>query len=352
MLTVSQNKKQLIELVIGNFFTKKDSIEGKVVLTGSDPVPVEINGVVTRRIDLSVMHEEADTIILNQLLAVKPNQGLVIADDTDVFVLSCHFVNDGSFAGEVKMRSCKKSNIYIDINATVEKHNEIMGDLLPSHRLTGCDTVAVCYNIGKGKALKALKTRKYPLDSLGNISSSIDRVLKQATQFMLACYSHPECSSLTEARQKIWSTKVASQIASAPKLQSLPPTNEAFLQNVLRAHLQVAIWRKSADRHPPNLNPEDYGFVREGNSLRPMTVASDVALVPEDLLKVVKCGCSSIYPCQSRNCSCSQAGMPCTEFCKCGGLIGHCFNSNTTHSESEDGDEDNTDSAEESEDED
>ena len=42
MLKVSQNKKQLIELVIGDVLIKKDSINGKLVVTGSDPVPVEI----------------------------------------------------------------------------------------------------------------------------------------------------------------------------------------------------------------------------------------------------------------------------------------------------------------------
>ncbi len=90
------------------------------------------------------------------------------------------------------MRSCKKSATYTDINATVSKHKGIMNDLLPSHGLTGCDTVAVCYGIGKPKAIKALKTSKYQLDTLGNISSSDEEVMQQATTFMLACFGHPE----------------------------------------------------------------------------------------------------------------------------------------------------------------
>ena len=311
------------------------------MVIGSDPVPVEINGVVTHRIDLSVMRDEADTILIHHVLAVKPNRALFICDDTDVFVLLCHFVNNGSIKGQVKMRSCKRSVIYTDINATVSKYQGIMNDLLPSHGLTGCDTVAVCYGIGKTTAINTLRTGKYPLDALGNISSSVEEVMSQATAFMLYCYGHPECSSLTEARQKIWSAKVASNVASAPKLKSLPPTNESFLQNVLRAHLQVAVWRNCADRNPPDLDPEYHGFVKDGDSLKP---------VPDEILRVVKCGCTSTFPCQSTSCSCHKAGMPCTEFCKCCGETGHCFNPNTKHSE-DDSDDDNDDDSETNEEE-
>ena len=229
--------------------------------------------------------------------------------------------------------------MYIDINATVEAHKEIMNDLLPCHGLTGCDTVAVCYGVGKAKALKTLKTGKYPLDALGNTSSSTNVILQQATPFMLACFGQPGCSSLTEARQKVWSAKVARNVGCAPKLESLPPTNEAFLQNVLRAHLQIAIWRKAADRNCPDLDPEKHGFYREGNSLKPMTVAPGVTLVPADILKVIRCGCKSTFPCQRKNCSCQQAGTACTEFCKCGGATGHCFNAHNDRV-NESGDED------------
>ena len=59
----TRSRKQLSELVIGNILVKKDTINGKQVITRSDPVPVEINGVVSQRIDLSVMHDEAETIL-------------------------------------------------------------------------------------------------------------------------------------------------------------------------------------------------------------------------------------------------------------------------------------------------
>ena len=72
------------------------------------------------------------------------------------------------------MSSCKTLVMYTDINATVSKYKGIMNDLLPSHGLTGCDTVAICYDIVKPTAINTLRTRKYPLDLLGNISSSVE----------------------------------------------------------------------------------------------------------------------------------------------------------------------------------
>jgi hypothetical protein len=45
----------------------------------------------------------------------------------------------------------------IDISDIVEKYANIIGKILPVHALTGCDTVACCYGVGKGTALKVLK---------------------------------------------------------------------------------------------------------------------------------------------------------------------------------------------------
>ena len=50
----------------------------------------------------------------------------------------------GSSAG----RAC------VDIKATVEKHMDIIDNVLPAHVLSGCDTVSRSYGIGKGTVLK------------------------------------------------------------------------------------------------------------------------------------------------------------------------------------------------------
>ena len=332
LLTVSRNKKQLIDLIVADLVAHSDVIRAKLVITGNDSIPIEIcHGVVTRREDMSITHEEADTMIMKQMASAGAAIMLVVADDTDIFVLLCHFLFHGDIQGQVMMVSPIRGRTCIDINATVEKHRSLMHDLLlAAHGLTGCDTVATYHGIGKGVALKTLKTNKCPLSKLGDMNSMLPDVILQATRFMLMCYGHFECQSMTSARQKIWTTKISRSICGAPKLQTLPPTDEAFRENVLRAHLQVAVWRKALDPNPPNIDPLKHGWTRlhGSTSLTPTTVSDDVSLVPDDILKMIKCSCERSMPCKSVRCGCHNASMPCTEFCACGG--GHnCYNQKT-----------------------
>ena len=96
VLTVSSNKKQLIDLILTELIYHKDMLNGKLVITDNDPVPIQINqGGVSRRDDMTITHEEADTMIIQQVASVGAANVLVVADDTDVFVLLCHFVFNG-----------------------------------------------------------------------------------------------------------------------------------------------------------------------------------------------------------------------------------------------------------------
>ena len=146
MLTVTINKVQLIDLICEDMaFHKDDFSQHKLVLTGSDPVPVEINrGVIIKRQDMKTTQEEADTMIVQQVAEVKANQVLVVADDTDIFVLLLHFccLGDIPASTSVLMVSPIRGRAVIDINATVYLHRDIIPDLLAAHGLTGCDTVA------------------------------------------------------------------------------------------------------------------------------------------------------------------------------------------------------------------
>ena len=82
---------------------------------------------------------------------------MVVADDTDVFALLVHFRHASLIGNPVFIQSPKKERTVIDIDATVEKNFSIIPGLLAAHALTGCDTVASYYGIGKGTALKVLR---------------------------------------------------------------------------------------------------------------------------------------------------------------------------------------------------
>ena len=102
-------------------------------------------------------------------------------------------------------------------------------------------------------------------------------------------------------------------------LTSLPPTTEAFYENVKRDHIQAFIWKRALDAEPQYLNWCDYGWQKDevSNTFLPITIASNVALAPRNVLKMIKCGCTSDSPCSTLRCSCNQARLPCTIFCAC-----------------------------------
>ena len=81
---------------------------------------------------------------------------VVIADDSYIFVLLCHFVFHRDITGKVYMDTPKKERELMDKNASVEKHHTIMPDFLAAHALTECDTVAPHHGIGKLTVFRVL----------------------------------------------------------------------------------------------------------------------------------------------------------------------------------------------------
>ena len=112
------------------------------------------------------------------------------------------------------------------------------------------------------------------------------------------------------------------RLSAAPELKSLPPTTDAFELHVYRAHYQAAIWRASLEPNPPELDPVLYGWSRDqtSNMLVPEPLPPDVSPAPLDVLKMIRCGCSSTRPCSTMRCSCSAARLSCSMFCGCHGM--------------------------------
>ena len=208
---------------------------------------------------MATTQEEGDTLIVQQVSHVEDGTILVVADDTDTFVLLLYFCHQGSISCKVLMVSPIQGRSVLDINAAAEERSSIVPDLLAAHGLTGCDSVASYFGVGKVAALKVLRHGQCSLNLLGNTGGPpFSEVVVQVTHFMLVCYGQQRCHSMTEARQQMWFSKESRSKASAPKLRSLPPTSEAFEQNVARAHLQVAIWLHALDPNPPVLDPTPY----------------------------------------------------------------------------------------------
>ena len=331
ILTYIENKRQLIALIVDDLcnnvsFPRGVNINRRLVVTGEDPVPFEITpGTTIRRQDMSTTHEEADNILAQQMVlnASQPNTGVcVVSDDTDVFVLLLYFYAKCNLTGVVIMESPVKDRATIDIKSTVSANKYIVLDLPAAHALSGSDTTACHYNIGKSTVVNILRTKSVSLSSVGDQTSQFEDVLEEATNFIAACYKMKvDGSDMSSVRQNVWASRVGKAPACAPKLCALPPTSEAFCENVKRAHLQSCTWKHAVDSDPPRVDPVKFGWIKDERSktLVPVMLPKNVPLAPEDVLKLIKCSCESQSPCGSLRCSCNKARLSCTIFCACQG---------------------------------
>ena len=210
-----------------------------MLITGEGDLVEITRGRVIPRPDISTSHEEVDNIIIQQtFMAVEEGAEClsVMADDNDVCILLLHYYKQKELNIPMFMESPVHGRQTIDIKETAKEHANILPNLLAGHGLSGCDTVAPCYGIGKMKILKTLKQGNYSLSCLGDSNATWPDVVKQATSFMLACYGVPKLNSMTQASANLWKTKVGRGSSTMPKLCSLPPTDPDFMENLERAH--------------------------------------------------------------------------------------------------------------------
>ena len=315
ILGVCKNKMQLNRMIAEaladpDFYIPATQNGNSLTIAGMDDVPVEITmGTSIERTGLTSSHEEADPISVQHAISrcMQGENVRVISDDTDVFLLLLHFY--------------------------AQKNKYTTKSILVMLALTGADTVAATYNVGKKQGLKTLETTNPDtLSIIGDPQADLDEVCSSATAFLIACFgkTYVNCKSMTECRLKMWKKKTGA--GTSIKLCSLPPTTEAATENIKRAHYQVANWLTAMSGVPPPLNAMDHGWERDDPLLKPRTVASGTKLAPDEILEMVRCGCDK-SACKGAICKCSLIG--CTVFCACeaGSL---CLNPLTKRSDVED----------------
>ena len=79
------------------------------------------------------------------------------------------------------------------------------------------------------------------------------KLFDAARKFILKCYNLVNCKTLHEARVVAWEKKMRNNSLIPPKLCAVPPTEMAFRENVLRAHLAAAVMKNSLSPDPPPL---------------------------------------------------------------------------------------------------
>ena len=322
VLAVTDNKKQLIKLICEDLKGDEDFVqlhikEHTLLIRGQEEIIEISKSIVEKRPDLHTNHEVADIIIVQQafMAASKGASGVaVVADDTDVWALLLHHYLEQNLDIPIIMESPIHGRSVIDIKETAAEYADLIPNLLAGQSLSGCDTVAGRFGIGK-KMLDTIK--QHSLSLLGETEAPWTEVVKQATQFAVATYGQISCRTLCEAKAKIWKTRIGKGSSTMPKLCSLPPTDVAFQENLKRAHLQTFLWKNALRFKPQKLDPLEYGWHKDGDMLCPTTVPAGNQLVPLYIQKIISCGCSSDTACESIRCGCTKAGMTCSVFCAC-----------------------------------
>ena len=138
------------------------------------------------------------------------------------------------------MESCSGSRSIIDVNAVVQKHVGIVGNLLSAHALTGCDTVSSFARIGKTTVMNKLKVFCNYID-LGNPHSVLDDVVCSAGKFVATLYGHNIDSSFETLRHASFSKAIGNRKLLPPKLCKLPPSMAALRLHCARAHFQFTL---------------------------------------------------------------------------------------------------------------
>ena len=132
------------------------------------------------------------------------------------------------------------------------------------HALSGCDTTSYPYGKGKISALNTLLVGDFPglAHVLGEVGTTQADLMEAAVPFFSALYRQPPETSMESARFILFTKKKKS-----PKIMALPPTSVNLLQHVLRAHLQVMLWKAADCEAPPNESTDItlFGWIIQDN---------------------------------------------------------------------------------------
>ena len=139
----------------------------------------------------------------------------------------------------------------MDKAITYQRHIKIKPSILVAHGLSGCDTICSYFGIGKKTVINVLNKRNIDLRLIGFLHEPLENYLKQEIKFLLHCYGQSKVETLHDPQKKMWKYSFAKSKSGASKLESLPPTDNSFIQNLKRTHLQIAAWRYSLNADPP-----------------------------------------------------------------------------------------------------
>ena len=298
--------------------------------------PVELivaysDKILIKDISITHNHEEADTLIPNQLLsacAARPSCAVDIwSPDTDVLLLLMDLVSNDliSESSTVRFRNHHRSlNVRDCVTAVGKKKSQ---GLVGLHNFSGADWGGKL----SGKTKKTWINKYVDLNEddpiigsfreLGTIQlpqstdcTQYSHQVKFLVSFLCSVYSSNGPKTLSGLRWYLFQTKSLDG-------EHLPPTDSSFLPHLLRVNF-ICMRDKSYTNVLVKLpSLDENGWKQQGDTFVP--VMSLGLPAPKAILQLQKCSCKT--GCSTSRCSCAKNSLPCTSFCKC--FATHCENS-------------------------
>ena len=126
----------------------------------------------------------------------------------------------------------------INVNESSEQLGEKCQDILAPHALTSCDSTSYPFGKGKNSGLSVLeKNDDISLEVFGEEDSTKDDIVDAGTRFFAYLYGSKLPIKINQLRHEIFSSR-----KTTPSIKSLPPTDEALQQHLMKCHMQVMIW--------------------------------------------------------------------------------------------------------------
>ncbi|KAK3925974.1 Chromosome-associated kinesin KIF4 [Frankliniella fusca] len=251
---------------------------------------------------------------------------MIRSTDTDVVVLAISVYHRLAALGLQELWihfGSGKNARHLAIHKISTRLGQEKCEALPGfHAFSGCDTTSFLAGCSKRKcwtiweshaevtsAFKALSTPLHHLE---------EDIFAALVQFTVRLYDHKSDSTLLNVtRRDLFERKNHS-------IFTIPPTAASLRQHCLRAlHQAGHLWGRALEDQPPKPPPPtDFGRKIEDGILVPVWTALPSLWAKCRELEVM-CGCKK--GCETKNCSCRAAKLPCCAGCKA--CKGKCSNS-------------------------
>ena len=210
-----------------------------------------------------------------------------------------------------------KKKRHVPIGAIYEAIGPTKAAALPGfHSLTGADITGkfggkgkiTCWKVFEQLGNDSGNEMVHALTQLGAAETISELTTSALEAFVCKLYINgTKLTSVADARWWLFKRKQA-------QAENMPPTRDALLPALQRAHYQAMIWYNDIVANPEIPSPQSYGWNLVDGTFK--EVMTSLPPAPEAITQLVKCGCKATH-CSTNQCKCRKNGLLCTEFCSC-----------------------------------